>query len=311
MFSTFASYMSPTGPNTISSTARYMALFRALETARGKDRLFEDGFAIRFLPVAWRAVLNGARTFKVLHLLERAIDKRGTGAWSSGVARTRLIDDWIDEAVILGAQQVVLLGTGFDCRALRLPSLAKISTFELDRLQLLEEKRKRLGDSVVAAHPHLHYVPVDFLQDDVGARLSASGFVRGMRTLVLWEGVTNYLDADAVASGFDFVAKICAPGSRIIFTYVHAGVLDGGFEAPGLHALFTRLAASNENWTFGFRPEQLVEYLRRHGLNLLEDLGAAEYRVKVMGARARGLVGYEFYHVAVAEVGDATVPTGA
>jgi methyltransferase (TIGR00027 family) len=298
-------------PNAISSTARYMALFRALETGRGSDRLFEDRFAIRFLPIAWRAMLHIARIFEATHLVERAIDKRGTGAWSSGVARTRLIDDWIGDAAAAGAQQAILLGAGFDCRALRLLRLAGIPTFELDRPQLLEEKRNRLGEWVAAAHPQLHSVPIDFLRDDVGARLAASGFVRGARALVLWEGVTNYLDADAVASVFDLVAKICAVGSRIIFTYVHAGVLDGEFDAPGLDALFTRLAASNESWTFGFWPEELGEYLRRHGLNLIDDLAAAEYRAKVMGARARGLVGYEFYHVAVAEVGDTKGPTRA
>ena len=303
--------MNPAGSNAISHTARYMALFRAVETGRRSDRLFEDRFAIRFLPIAWRAMLHVAGTFHATHLIERAIHKRGTGAWSSGVARTRLIDEWIGDAVAAGAQQVVLLGAGFDCRALRLLRLAKIPTFELDRLQLLEEKRKRLGGSVAATHPHLRYIPIDFLRDDVGARLSASGFVQITRTLVLWEGVTNYLDAETVASVFDLVAKICAPGSRIIFTYVHADVLDGGFEAPGLDALFTRLAASHESWTFGFRPEELGEYLRRHGLHLIDDLGAAEYRVKVMGARARGLVGYEFYHVAVAEVGDTEGPTRA
>jgi methyltransferase (TIGR00027 family) len=288
-----------------------MALFRALETAHPGDRLFEDRFAIRFLPITWRAMLAIARTFGATRLIERAIDKRGTGAWSSGVARTRLIDDWVGENAAAGARQVVLLGAGFDCRALRLPHLAKMPIFELDRPQLLEEKRKRVGGSVAATHPHLYYIRIDFLRDDVGARLSANGFVQNMRTLVLWEGVTSYLDADAVADVFDLVAKICAPGSRMIFTYVHAGVLDGSFEAPGLDGLFTRLAASNESWTFGFWPEELGEYLRRHGLHLVDDLGAAEYRAKVMGTRARGLAGYEFYRIAMAEVGDTERPTRA
>jgi methyltransferase (TIGR00027 family) len=296
-------------PTAISSTARYMALFRALETARRSDRLFEDRFAIRFLPMAWRAVILATRAFGATHLVERAIDKRGTGAWSSGVARTRLIDDWIDEAVGAGAQQVVLMGAGFDCRALRLASLADVPTFELDRRLLLEQKRKRLGASIKPLHLAGHYVPIDFLRDDVGAHLIESGFKKGTRTLVLWEGVTNYLDAGAVAAVFDLVARICAPASRIIFTYVDAAVLDGRFHAPGLEELFRRLASSNETWTFGFRPQGLGEYLRRHDLRLLDDLDAAEYRAKVMGARARGLVGYEFYHVAVAEVGAAEGPT--
>ena len=287
----------------ISQTARYMALFRALETARRSDRLVEDTFAIRFLPAAWRATIRTAGVFRATHLVERAIDKRGIGAWSSGVARTRLIDDWIVEAVAAaGVRQVVLLGAGFDCRALRLPSLAKIPTFELDRPQLLGEKRKRLGASIEAAHPNLRWVSVDFLRDDLAVRLKASGFMNGARTLVLWEGVTNYLDAGTVAGVFDLVARVCAPGSRMIFTYVHAGVLDGRFQATGIDALFARLAASNERWTFGFWPVELAERLRQHRLYLLDDLGAAEYRAKVMGVRARGLVGYEFYHVTMAEV---------
>jgi O-methyltransferase involved in polyketide biosynthesis len=46
------------------------------------------------------------------------------------VARTRLIDDWVGENAAAGARQVVLLGAGFDCRALRLPNLAKMPIFE-------------------------------------------------------------------------------------------------------------------------------------------------------------------------------------
>ena len=66
--------------------------------------------------------------------------------------------------------------------------------------------------------------------------------------------------------------------------------------------LAARLAASGESWTFGFLPERLGDYLTTHGLCLLEDLGAADYRRFVMRERARGLVGYEFYRVGLAEV---------
>jgi O-methyltransferase involved in polyketide biosynthesis len=59
----------------------------------------------------------------------------------------------------------------------------------------------------VARHPHLHYIPIDFLRDDIGARLPANGFVQNTRTLVLWEGVTNYLNADAVGNVFDRIVE--------------------------------------------------------------------------------------------------------
>ena len=79
-------------------------------------------------------------------------------------------------------------------------------------------------------------------------------------------------------------------------------MLNGEFEPAGLKALFARLDASGERWTFGFQPDQVGNYLARHGLHLIADLGAAEYRSLIMGERSAGLIGYEFYRVAAAEV---------
>ncbi len=213
-----------------------------------------------------------------------------------------MIDDWTCEAVSAGARQLVILGAGFDCRASRLAALSGTSVFEVDRAALLADKQRRLQDAGSTVRSDVFAVPVDFLHDDLKTRLAAAGVRGGERTLFLWEGVTNYLDADSVSAVFDLVALICGPGSRIIFTYVHAGVLNGEFDAVGLKALFARLDASGERWTFGFQPDQVGDYLARHGLRLIADLGAADYRSLIMGERSRGLVGYEFYRVAVAEV---------
>jgi methyltransferase (TIGR00027 family) len=279
-----------------------MALFRALETTRGKSGLFQDRWARIFLPPSLRGLVAAARIGVIGRLIERIIDARWPGAWSSGVARTRLIDDWIGDAIAAGARQLVVLGAGFDCRALRLAALAETPVFEVDRAAMLADKQRRLRNAGLTVRPDVVAVPVDFLHDDLKTRLAAAGAPEGERTLFLWEGVTNYLDADSVSAVFDLVAQIAAAGSRIIFTYVHAGVLDGHFEAPGLKALFARLAATGESWTFGFHPDQVGDTLARHGLRLIADLGAADYRSLIMGERSRGLVGYEFYRVALAEV---------
>jgi methyltransferase (TIGR00027 family) len=303
--------MSSGKPSEVSSTARYMALFRALESARGRSALFQDRSARIFLPPALRGLATAARIGVVGRLVERIIDVRWPGAWSSGVARTRLIDDWIGEAVAAGARQLVILGAGFDCRASRLAALARTPVFEADRAALLADKQRRLQRAGLTVRRDVVAVPVDFLHDDLKTRLTAAGVRGSERTLFLWEGVTNYLNADSVSAVFDLVARIGGPGSRIIFTYVHADVLDGGFDAPGLEALFARLAASGERWTFGFHPDRLGDYVARHGLRLMADLGAADYRSLIMGERSRGLVGYEFYRVAVAEVAEAEGAAGA
>jgi methyltransferase (TIGR00027 family) len=289
-------------PSEVSSTARYMALFRALETARGRSGLFQDRSAHIFLPAALRGLVAAAHIGVIGRLVERIIDARWPGAWSSAVARTRLIDDWICDALAAGARQLVILGAGFDCRASRLDVLAGTAVFEVDRAALLADKQRRLQNAGSAVRPDVVAVPVDFLHDELKVRLAAAGVRRGERTLFLWEGVTNYLDTESVSAVFDLVALIGGPGSRIIFTYVHAGVLKGEFDAAGLKALFARLGASGERWTFGFQPDQVGNYLARHRLHLIADLGAADYRSLIMGERSRDLIGYEFYRVAVAEV---------
>ncbi len=44
------------------------------------------------------------------------------------------------------------------------------------------------------------------------------------------------------------------------------------------------------------------EYLQERGLSLVVDLGACEYRKRYFGSVADDMRGYEFYHVAMAEV---------
>jgi hypothetical protein len=61
------------------------------------------------------------------------------------------------------------------------------------------------------------------------------------------------------------------------------------------------LKRNEEQWTFGFNPNELSSYLKRFGLVLIEDLNATEYRNRYMPHRQGILEGYEFYHVAIAK----------
>jgi methyltransferase (TIGR00027 family) len=141
---------------------------------------------------------------------------------------------------------------------------------------------------------------VDFQKDNLGNRLTEAGWSANLRTLFIWEGVTNYLDTRSVETVFNFFTADACFGSRIIFTYVHADVLNSSFVAPGVVRLAAALRAYGEPWTFGFKPEEVPAYLAKKGLRLLIDLGAAEYRGKYM-APVKKLIGYEFYRAALAE----------
>ena len=235
-------------------------------------------------------------------LLERSIDGRYPGARSSGVARTRLIDDWLVAEIDRGLDQLVILGAGFDSRCLRLSQLASMPVFELDQIAVLRSKECALRRSNVVLPDNLHAVAIDLLREEITPKLLESGFRRNPRTVVLWEGVTNYLQHDAVRGVFDTFAQLGALGSSIIFTYIHKGVLDSRFEAVGLERLRRRLARWGEPWTFGFYPEELPGVVSAWGYELHNDVGATDYRRLYLGKRADALTGYEFYRVAKADL---------
>ena len=121
-----------------------MALFRAQESALPeRKRLFNDPFAVSFLGPMLRAVSRLFRVPLLRSLLARFIDARWPRARTSGIARTRLIDDWASDEVAGGAQQVLILGAGFDSRAWRLLAF---------RGQLWGQNLNRLPDHLVGSH---------------------------------------------------------------------------------------------------------------------------------------------------------------
>src|SRR5271165_4900493 len=281
-----------------------MALFRAIETCRRppRARLFVDSLARGFLGGSLGVVADLCRLPLLGTGVERVIDHRWPGARTSGVARTRLIDDAMREALRDSFQQFVILGAGFDSRAYRLPGLASTRVFEVDHPATLAMKKERL-DAVLGALPrHVTFVAVDLDGGELAHALGVAGFEPRSRSFFLWEGVTNYLTSGAVDSTLQYVAVTGAPGSRILFTYVHRGLLNGSVVFAGTEHLFATLERSGEPWTFGLEPAELPAYLDERGLELVWDLGASEYRARYMGPAARRMAGYEFYRAAMAEV---------
>jgi methyltransferase (TIGR00027 family) len=293
-----------------SRTAQYMALFRALESSRPeRERLFDDPLARTFLSWPLSAVAGLAAVPGLGRTLPWIIDRRVPGARSSGVARTRFIDDAIRAGLGEHALQIVILGAGFDCRAYRLPGLRSVTVFEVDHPDTLAIKRAILERAAVATS-HVRFVPTDFNQRALPPAMAAAGYRESARTFFLWEGVTNYLSAEAVDATLRWCAR-AASGSLLLFTYVHRDVLSRPAAFAGTEQLFASLAKFGEKWTFGIDPSELRGYLAQRGLSLESDLGAAEYRERCFGAAARAMRGYEFYRIALARVAARNRDSGA
>ncbi|WP_433059561.1 class I SAM-dependent methyltransferase [Dactylosporangium sp. CS-033363] len=278
-----------------SRSAEHVAFFRALEHSRRHDRLFDDGLAARMLPPAQRAVVAASRVPALHRWIVRYIDTHFTGGpRASAVVRTRFIDDQVHEALAAGATQLVLLGAGFDNRAHR---IAAPVAFEVDHPATQATKRRRVPAGLAAA---VRFVPVDLSVDALAPALLAAGFDAGSPAVVVWEGVTNYLTADAVDTTLRALAGLLAEGSTIVFTYVDRAALDGtgGFE--GVEAWHAAVRRGGEPWTFGFKPEDLPSYLQQRGLHRTADLSTRDAAARYLEPLGRDEPTAEFYRIAVA-----------
>ncbi|MFI5909547.1 class I SAM-dependent methyltransferase [Dactylosporangium sp. NPDC051541] len=279
-----------------SRSAEHVALFRALEHSRRHDRLFDDRLAARMLPQRYRAVVAASRVPAVHRWIVRYIDTHYAGGpRASAVVRTRLIDDRVEAALRADAVQLVLLGAGFDNRAYR---IAAPVAFEVDHPATQATKRRRVPAAQAAT---VRFVPVDLSRDALAPALLAAGFTASEPAVVVWEGVTNYLTAEAVDGAFRALAALLAPGSTIIFTYVDRAALDGTGDFHGVAEWHEAVQRGGEPWTFGFDPAGLPAYLSERGLRLTADLSTRDAAASYLDPLGRtGEPTAQFYRIAVA-----------
>ena len=135
--------------------------------------------------------------------------------------RTDFFDRLLAEAIDPGAehpvQQVMILGHGWDTRFYRSLEDSSLRLFEVDMPPTVEAKRTALARAGLASD-HVTFVETDFNQKSWFQAATEKGFDPTLPTFILWEGVTMYLDDEAVEATLRQVARL-APGSRIAFDF--------------------------------------------------------------------------------------------
>jgi methyltransferase (TIGR00027 family) len=279
-----------------------MAIQRGLESARpAPERLFDDPLASRFVSPAWRIALSGARRTALRETIEALYDLiGGPGPRASAIARTRVIDDIIDQA---SPEQLVILGAGYDTRAFRLDALAGCAVYEVDRLATQADKRARLADLDLPAKRSPTYVAVDFAHDELVDALTAAGFSADPRTMFLWEGVTQYLAPGAVDQTLSRISRMMGRDGLLVFTYVDEAALLGHDDRfPEARRWMRGTAKRGEPWIFGLNPSDVERYLHDRGLCLLSDISTREAGDLYFPALKRRDRGSDLYRVASATV---------
>lgn len=213
-----------------------------------------------FPPMA-RFVLNAAPLRK---LLMRTMFPPGIHEYV--LARTKVMDTAFVEALESGFEQIVLLGAGFDTRALRFADRNRgTKVFELDVSTTQQSKIDVLRRKKIPLPRELIFVPIDFDRQDIFEALAGAGFQAGRKCLFLWEGVSMYLSAQAVDHTLDFIHRHAACGSRLVFDYIHASVLRKENRYYGEKGGFDLVSRVGEGWTFGLEPGEIKPFLAKRG----------------------------------------------
>lgn len=250
-----------------SATAQWTTLTRALELDRPvAQRIVSDQYAPLFLTGGYRQVLAGLRAGRPI--LRAAQRSELTGVAAHALCRHRFIDDHLLGELAAGAEQLLVLGAGYDSRAYRFAAeLTGRPVFEVDLAPTSQRKAK-----IVAAHPEtfpavrVNRVVIDFRTDSLADALLAAGFSVGVRTVVIWEGVVMYLDDDAVRATLRTLRQLCGAGSTLAMDCwyeLRGGVLDDvrrlGAKAIGL---------IGEPVTFSLAPDEAPVLLREAGFDV-------------------------------------------
>lgn len=208
------------------------------------------------------------------------LDLETVGLVKAMIERTRFIDEALERAIAAGATQVLIPGAGLDSHAYRYRELlASVRVFEVDRPETLAFKKRRVDEALGGPPPNLAYVPLDLANEEMPAALARHGYDAGRRTFVILEGVTMYMEEQALRGLFDFIASH-PKGSSVVFDFASRAMVEGVKKIdlakmpPVARPSIERFLAliENEPWLFGFPVGGETEFLAAVGLTLRESM---------------------------------------
>jgi methyltransferase (TIGR00027 family) len=252
--------------SSVGATATFVATGRAMATKDPRG-LINDPFAeplVRAVGVDFfTKMMDGELD---LDAIENASPERVQAMIDGMAVRTKYFDDYFINAAGTGVRQAVILASGLDSRAYRLPWPAGTVVYEIDQPQVIEFKTTTLAGIGAQPAATRRTIPVD-LRADWPAALQAAGLDTTAPTAWLAEGLLIYLPPEAQDRLFDNITALSVPGSTIATEFV-PGIIDfdadrvremsGSFRDHGVDIDMASLVYAGDR-------SHVVDYLRTKG----------------------------------------------
>jgi methyltransferase (TIGR00027 family) len=296
-----------------SRTALITAAIRAYHATHDRPVIFKDVLAPRLLADGNSQPKPGTCLTALQDLepdfVKSYLSRDGSLPWwlrviaGAVLSRARYAEDCLTAACSRGVRQYVILGAGLDTFAFRNPDLMEhLQVFEIDHPGSQAFAREVFGEAGLEFPESLHFLPADLEKERLSEVFEGSTYDRNKRTFFGLMGVTYYLACEKVYALLGDIARWAPPGSSLVFDY-----LDCGFFAPdnphkSVHAVLDNVRRVGEPMLTGFDPRVLAKALPRLGLQVGEDLYAADIEARYFRESANGYHAGNHIHFVLAEV---------
>ncbi|MGG6241597.1 SAM-dependent methyltransferase [Nodosilinea sp. AN01ver1] len=236
----------------ISYTAQIVAAKRAIEQSLPVP-LFNDPYA---------ATLAGDEVENLLSKWQKVAERQGRSLEDVIAKRTRYIairTRFFDGLLLatlsqLSEPQVVILGSGLDTRAYRLPWPVATNLYEVDLPEVLDYKANALWNIKPNCRHHMIAGDLENFQTGWIARLLEAGLKQENPTIWILEGVVMYLPEPSAHSLLRTVAALSCPGSVLGMDMVRSGSIRAAESAKN-----SDRGRVVRHWQFGCdEPQQLL-----------------------------------------------------
>jgi methyltransferase (TIGR00027 family) len=198
--------------SSVGATATMVAAARAI-ASRAEHPLIDDPFAEPLVRAVGVDLLTRLAAGDVTPSELGAEAEQGMQRMADNMAvRTMFFDDFFLDAAEAGIKQAVILASGLDSRAYRLPWPAGTMVFEIDQPEVITFKSRTLAELGARPTTGRRAVAVD-LREDWPTALKEAGFDPALPTAWSAEGLLGYLPPDAQDRLLDTITALSATGS--------------------------------------------------------------------------------------------------
>ena len=263
-----------------SSTNKGTALLKLIHQS-DPDRILQDDYVSWFFDELTKATISSKSRLNINS--NDSANAFSQIAYRYAILREKYVDDFIEGSIESGCRQLLLLGSGYDTRFFRLPSIRKysVATFEVDLPDTIAEKGAVLEARLGCIPAGLSLIPLDLGHTDWKG-IFQGGFQAAIPTIYVWQGVSYYLPEKTVSAVLDFVRREMVDGSYVVFDSCWPLMLVENDEIPGIRSNIERLKEIGEPYIFGMEPEDMKLWLQGKGFRNIRLSTLAELEMVYM-----------------------------